>query len=73
MNVELAVIVDETEFANLFIKKLTLDRVVPTSPASVSWLMLGITSSGLPSFPKLASSRRMRASRFSLELNKLIH
>jgi hypothetical protein len=30
----------------------------PTISASVSWLILGITVSGLPSLPNLASSRR---------------
>ena len=40
---------------NRFMKKLTLERVVPTISASVSWLIFGITNSGLPSFPKLAS------------------
>jgi hypothetical protein len=49
-------------------KKLTLERVVPIISASVSWLIVGITVSGLPSFPKLASSRSARASLFSLEL-----
>ena len=31
---------------NLFIKKLTRERVVPIISASVSWLILGITCSG---------------------------
>src|SRR6202521_5689030 len=53
---------------NLFMKKLTLERVVPIISASVSWLILGITGSGFPSFPKWASSRSTRASLFSLEL-----
>src|SRR5439155_24925558 len=54
---------------NLFMKKLTRDRVVPIISARVSWLTLGITASGFPSFPKLAKSKRSRARRFSLELN----
>ena len=54
---------------NLFMKKLTRDRVVPIISAKVSWLTLGITASGFPSFPKLANSKRRRANRFSLELN----
>jgi hypothetical protein len=41
---------------NLFMKKLTRDRVVPIISAKVSWLTLGITASGFPSFP---SSGRM--------------
>src|SRR5438309_11245211 len=55
-------------FRNLFMKKLTLDRVVPTLSASVSWLTFGTTGSGRPSLPKLASNRRILARRFSLEL-----
>src|ERR1035438_9618100 len=54
---------------NLFMKKLTRERVVPTIPARVAWLILAMTVSGSPSLPKLASSRSTRASRFSLELN----
>ena len=53
---------------NLFMKKLTLDRVVPIMSASISWLIFGITVSGVPSCPHLASSRSARASLFSLEL-----
>src|ERR1039458_5963487 len=53
---------------NLFMKKLTLARVVPTISASISWLILATTGSVLPAFPKFASSRSTRANRFSLEL-----
>jgi hypothetical protein len=35
---------------NLFKKKLTPERVVPTISANVSWLILAITGSGLLSF-----------------------
>jgi hypothetical protein len=49
-------------------KKLTRERVVPIMSASVSWLILGMTASGLPSFPKWAINSSIRASRFSLEL-----
>ena len=56
-------------FRNLFMKKLTRDRVVPIISASVSWLIFAIIGSGLPSLPKFASSRSRRARRFSLELN----
>jgi hypothetical protein len=52
---------------NLFMKKLTRDRVVPIISASVSWLTLAMTDSGFPSLPKFASNRRSRARRFSLE------
>src|ERR1019366_7369301 len=54
---------------NLFMKKLTRERAVPTIPARVAWVILAMTVSGSPSLPKLASSRSTRASRFSLELN----
>jgi hypothetical protein len=50
-------------------KKLTRDRVVPIISASVSWLIFAMIGSGRPSLPKFARSRRIRASRFSLELN----
>ena len=35
---------------NLFMKKLTRDRVVPIISAKACWLTLGITASGLPSW-----------------------
>jgi hypothetical protein len=56
-------------FLNLFMNKLTRDRVVPTMSASVFWLIFGMTASGFPSLPKFASSRSIRARRLSLELN----
>jgi integrase len=56
-------------FRNLFMKKLTRDRVVPIISASVSWLIFAIIGSSLSSLPKFANSRSSRASRFSLELN----
>jgi hypothetical protein len=43
--------------------------VVPIISASVSWLIFAMIGSGRPSLPKFARSRRVRASRFSLELN----
>src|ERR1700678_1184537 len=70
VNRQAAVALDETSLRNLFMKKLTLERVVPTISASVSWLILAITGSGLLSFPKLASSRSTRVNRFSLELKR---
>jgi hypothetical protein len=50
----------------MFMKKLTPDRVVPIISAKVSWLILGITSSGLPAFPKFAGIRSTRANLFRL-------
>jgi len=55
-------------FLNLFMKKLTRERVVPTISDSISWETLGSIFSGWGSLPYWASSRRVRASRFSLEL-----
>ena len=47
-------------------KKLMRERVVPTISAKVSWLIFGITFSGVPSLPKFASSNSTRARRFSV-------
>jgi hypothetical protein len=55
-------------FLKRFIKKLTRDRVVPIISANISWLISGTTVSGLLSLPNCASSNRILASRFSLEL-----
>jgi hypothetical protein len=63
-----AIVVNEAQFSNLFMKKRTRERVVPIS-ASVSWLIFAITGSGFAYLPKLANSRSIRARRFSLELN----
>jgi hypothetical protein len=52
-------------------KKLTRERAVPIILAKVSWLTLGITASGFPSFPKLANSNRSRQSFFA-RIKKLI-
>jgi hypothetical protein len=68
MNLQLPVaIIKEAWFPEPVHEKLTRDRVVPTISARVSWLIFGITVPGTPSFPKLASNSRTRASRFSLE------
>ena len=42
-------------FRNLFMKKLTRDRVVPIISASISWLNFPTIGSGLPSLPKFAA------------------
>ena len=45
-------------FLNLFRKKLTRDRVVPTISARVSWLIFGmIVPPSCLSFPKWASNK----------------
>ena len=53
---------------DLFMKKLTRDRVVPISSARVSCVIFGIKLSGSPGFPNSAIKRRILAKRFSLEL-----
>jgi hypothetical protein len=53
-------------FLNLFMKKLTRDRVVPITSASVSRDTLGSAFWGSPAAPKRVSSSRVRACRFSL-------
>ena len=55
-------------FLKRFMKKLTRDRVVPIISANTSYLTFGTTVSGLLSLPNCASSNRILASRFSLEL-----
>lgn len=50
-------------------KKLILERVVPTMPANVSWLIFGMVVWGVDSCPKFASSKSTRANLFSEELN----
>src|SRR5882724_5727023 len=54
---------------NLFMKKLTRDRVVPIISARASWLRFTAIGSLPPSLPKSASRSSRRASRLSLELN----
>jgi hypothetical protein len=53
---------------NVFMKKFTRDRVVPTISASVSCDSLGSSCCVMPSLPYYARSSSGRASRFSLEL-----
>jgi hypothetical protein len=43
-------------FLNVFMKKLTQERVVPNISASDFWLIEGITIAGLPSLPKRGSN-----------------
>ena len=45
-----ALVVDKAQLPELIQKKLTRERVVPIMLASVSWLIFGMTGSGLPSF-----------------------
>jgi hypothetical protein len=51
-------------------KKLTRERAVPIISAKLSWLTLGITSSGLPCLPKLANSNRSRARRVGARIGQ---
>jgi hypothetical protein len=52
---------------NLFMKKLTRDRVVPIISASVSWLTLAMTGSGFPSLPKSAIGKVAPTVRFGAQ------
>jgi hypothetical protein len=45
-------------------KTLTRGRVVPMISASISWLIGVVIGCGPPSWPKFASRRSVRASRF---------
>jgi len=68
MNLQMAIVGDEANFLNLFMKWLTRGRVVPTISASVSWLIGVVIGWGPPSLPKFARISSVRANRFSLEL-----
>jgi hypothetical protein len=68
MDLQLSVVLDEPKLPEFIQKKLTLERVVPIISANVACVISGITVSGFPSLPKLASNKRIRAKRFSLEL-----
>jgi hypothetical protein len=61
VNLDVPVLVDETQLAELVHERLTRDRVVPIISASVSWLMFGLIGCGLPAFPNFASSSSMRS------------
>jgi hypothetical protein len=54
-------------------KKLTLERVVPTISASVSWLIFGITSSGLPSFPEVGHQEQHPCQALLAGAEELVH
>lgn len=58
---------------NLFIKKLTRERVVPTISVNVPGLILAITISVSLSFPKWADNSSAGAGRFSRGIKQLIH
>jgi hypothetical protein len=67
---DVTAILNEASLRNLFMKKVTRERVVPTISANVPWLIFSIPGSGWLSFPKLAGRRSTRARRFSLELKR---
>ena len=69
MDLQVSVVIDETQLAEFVLKKLTRERVVPIISARVVWLIFAKTGSGLPSFPKFAINSSSLAKRFSLELN----
>jgi hypothetical protein len=68
MHLQAAVVVDEAHFTESVHEITPLDLVVPTISASVSWLTFKLAGSGLDCSPKFASTNRIRANRFSLEL-----
>src|SRR4249919_682648 len=59
-------------FRNLFMKKLTRARVVPIISASVSWLILAITGSGLPLFTKIRQQQEQPREPFLARIEQLI-
>ena len=63
------VVVDEAKLPEFVHEEIDRERVVPTICARCSWLMPGATVSDRLSLPKCDSSRSIRASRFSRELN----
>ena len=67
-----AVVVDETQLRNLFMKWLTRDRVVPIISASVSWLTFAMIGSGPPSLPKLASQQKRPCQTLLARVEQLI-
>ena len=63
----------KSSFLNLFMKKFTRERVVPTISARVSRLTCGITVSVLASFPARESSKSARANRLLARIEQLIN
>jgi hypothetical protein len=68
MHLHVAIVFNEAQFRNLFMKPLTRELVVPTILATVAWLIFAITGFGLPCLPKFAMMSSSLARRFSLEL-----
>ena len=66
----LPIVVDKAELPKFVHEEAHPRLVVPTISASIFWLIFVVIGSGHPSLPKFASSRRVRAKRFSLELNR---
>ena len=63
----------KSSFLNLFMKKFTRERVVPTISARVSRLTSGITVSVLASFPARESSKSARVNRLRARIEQLIN
>jgi len=68
VDLDATVVIDKSSLRKRFMKKLTRERVVPIISARVSCETGGMKVSRSPGLPNSAISRRMRASRFSLEL-----
>jgi hypothetical protein len=60
-------------FLNLFIKKLTRERVVPTISANVSWLNLGIATSGLSFFAEVSKQQKNPGQSLFAGIEELVH
>ena len=59
-------------FRNLFMKKLTRDRVVPIISASVSWLTFAITGSGLTFLAKIRQQKKRPCQALLARIEQLI-
>ena len=57
---------------NLFMKKLTRDRVVPLISASVSWLILAMTGSGLLFLAEVGQKQEQPGKPFFTRIEQLI-
>ena len=57
---------------NLFMKKLTRERVVPIIPANVSWLTFAITGSCLVFFAEVRQQKQHPGKTFLARIEQLI-
>jgi hypothetical protein len=69
VHMDASVVFNKAHLAEAVHEEADLDRVVPIISARVSCVIIGINVSGPPGLPNSAINRRIRARRFSLELN----